>query len=221
MGIYERHVLPRLVDWGCSMGTITEQRDRIVPRARGRVLELGIGSGRNLPLYDPEEVEIVWGVDPSPELYRMAAPRAAGLSFPVRFFVRAADEPGLPLAEGSIDTVVITYAMCTIPDPAGALREARRTLGPEGRLLFAEHGRSPDPAVRRWQERVTPAWSKVTGGCRLDRDPLAILAAAGFEVRELDTGYLPGWKPASWHYLGVAAPAGAGPVTDAAETPGP
>jgi ubiquinone/menaquinone biosynthesis C-methylase UbiE len=103
--------------------------------------------------------------------------------------------------------VVVTYALCTIRDPVAALNEARRTLAPGGELLFAEHGRSPDPAVRRWQERVTPVWRHVAGGCRLDRDPLAILAEAGFRVQEIDTGYLPGWKPASWHYLGVAVPA--------------
>jgi SAM-dependent methyltransferase len=205
--LYESLILPRLVDWGCGVGAITEQRERIVPRARGRVLELGIGSGRNLPLYDAEAVKLVWGVDPSPELYRMAAGRASGLPFPVRFFVRPADEPGLALADGSVDTVVVTYALCTIPDPVVALKEARRTLAPDGELLFAEHGRSPDPSVRRWQERVTPVWRHVAGGCRLDRDPLAILAEAGFRVQEIDTGYLPGWKPASWHYLGVAVPA--------------
>ena len=214
MGVYERLVLPRLVDWACGLGSITEQRERIAPRASGRVLELAIGSGRNLPLYDPQKVEIVWGVDPSPELYRIAEPRAASLPFPVRFFVRPADEPGLPIPAGSVDTAVITYAMCTIPDPVTALREARRALAPHGQLLFAEHGRSPDPAVRRWQERVTPVWSRVAGGCRLDRDPLAILAAAGFEVRELETGYLPGWKPASWHLLGVAVPAGSAAAPD-------
>lgn len=186
------------------MNAFTEQRERIVPRARGRVLELGIGSGRNLPLYDPSEVERVWGVDPSPELYRVAAERASGLPFPVRFFVRAADEPGLALPDDSIDTVVVTYTLCTIPDPVAALEEARRTLAPDGRLLFAEHGRSPDPAVRRWQERVTPMWRRVAGGCHLDRDPLAILSAAGFRVQEIDTGYIAGWKPAAWHYLGVA-----------------
>ena len=207
MGFYESRILPRLIDWGCGVGAITEQRERIVPRARGRVLELGIGSGRNIPLYDAGKVELVWGVDPSPELYRMAVDRAAGLPFPVRFFVRAADEPGLALPDGSVDTVVVTYALCTIPDPVTALKEARRTLAPGGELLFAEHGRSPDPSVRRWQERVTPVWRHATGGCRLDRDPLAILAAAGFRVAEVDTGYVPGWKPASWHYVGVAVAA--------------
>jgi SAM-dependent methyltransferase len=207
MGIYDRLVLPRLVDWTCGVGVIMKQRARIVPRARGRVLELGIGSGLNLPLYDPEGVEVVWGVDPSPEMYRIAQPRAAELAFPVRFFVRGADVPGLPLEAGSVDTVVVTYALCTIPDPVEALAEARRLLAPEGRLLFAEHGRSPDPSVRRWQERLTPAWSRMAGGCRLDRDPLASLSAAGFRVAEVDTGYLPGWKPASWHSLGVAVPA--------------
>jgi SAM-dependent methyltransferase len=206
MGVYDTLVLPRLVDWACGLGTITEQRERIVPRARGRVLELGIGSGRNLPFYDPDKVELVWGVDPSPELYRMAAERSAALPFRVRFFVRAADEPGLALADASVDTVVVTYALCTIPDPVAALQEARRALAAEGELLFAEHGRSPDPAVRRWQERVTPMWRRVAGGCHLDRDPLAILAAAGFRVKELDTGYLAGWKPAAWHLLGVAVP---------------
>lgn len=207
MGFYTSRIVPHLIDWGCGMGTITEQRERIVPRASGQVLELGIGSGRNLPLYDADAVERVWGVDPSPELYRMAAERAAELPFPVRFFVRPADEPGLALGDGSVDTVVVTYALCTIPDPVAALEEARRTLAPGGELLFAEHGRSPDPAVRRRQEQVTPVWRRVTGGCRLDRDPLALLAAAGFRVREIDTGYLAGWKPAAWHYLGVAVPA--------------
>lgn len=205
--LYDSLVLPRLVDWACGAETVTEQRERIVPRARGRVLELGIGSGRNLPLYDPERVDAVWGVDPSPELYRMAERRAAELPFPVRFFVRPADRPGLAMGAGSVDTVVVTYALCTIPDPGTALAEARRVLAPDGELLFAEHGRSPDPEVRRWQERVTPAWRRMAGGCRLDRDPVGFLTAAGFRVTELDTGYLPGWKPASWHYLGVAVPA--------------
>lgn len=207
MKLYDTLVLPHLVDWASGMGAITEQRERIVPRARGRVLELGIGSGRNLALYDPDEVEVVWGVDPSPEFYRMAADRAADLPVKVRFFVRPADEPGLALAEDSVDTLVVTYALCTIPDPVAALVEARKALTSDAVLLFAEHGRSPDPAVRRWQERVTPLWRRVAGGCRLDRDPLAILASAGFRVRELDTGYLAGWKPAAWHYLGVAVPA--------------
>jgi SAM-dependent methyltransferase len=207
MGFYDTLVLPHLIDWACGWGAITEQRERIVPRARGRVLELGIGSGRNLPLYDPDRVELVWGVDPSPELYRMAAARAAELPFRVRFFVRPADEPGLALPEASVDTVVVTYALCTIPDPVAALREARRALAADGQLLFAEHGRSPDPAVRRWQERVTPLWRRVAGGCHLDRDPLAILAAGGFRVQEIEAGYLPGWKPAAWHYLGTAVPA--------------
>jgi SAM-dependent methyltransferase len=204
MRFYDSWILPRLVDWGCGLGPVTEQRQRIVPRARGRVLELGIGSGRNLPFYDPAKVKLVWGVDPSPELYRVAAERASELPFPVRFFLRSADEPGLALADDSVDTVVVTYALCTIPDPVAALEEARRTLAPEGQLLFAEHGRSPDPAVRRWQERATPLWRRVAGGCRLDRDPLAILGAAGFRVQELDTGYIAGWKPAAWNYLGVA-----------------
>ena len=207
MRLYDQLVLPRLIDWSCGLGAITEQRERIVPRARGKVLELGIGSGRNLPLYDPDKVELVWGVDPSPDLYRMAASRAGQMPFPVRFFVRPADEPGLALPDASVDTLVVTYTLCTVHDPVGALREARRTLAPDGRLLFAEHGRSPDPSVRRWQERITPVWRRVAGGCHLDRDPLAILKAAGFRIEELDTGYVTGWKPTAWQYLGVASAA--------------
>lgn len=206
MGLYASHVLPRLVDWGCGTNVVAEQRGRIVPRARGRVLELGIGSGRNLAFYEPERVDAVWGVDPSPELYRLAERRAADLPFPVRFFVRAADEPGLAMADDSIDTVVVTYTLCTIPDPVRALREARRLLAADGELLFAEHGRSPDPDVRRWQERVTPVWRRFAGGCRLEHDPVASLGAAGFRVIELETGYVAGWKPASWHFVGVAVP---------------
>ena len=207
MRLYDQLVLPRLIDWSCGLGAITEQRERIVPRARGRVLELGIGSGRNLPLYDPEKVELVWGVDPSPELYRMAADRADEMPFPVRFFVRPADEPGLALADSSIDTLVVTYTLCTVADPVAALQEAKRMLAPDGRLLFAEHGRSPDPSVRRWQERITPVWRRVAGGCHLDRDPLAIVKVAGFQIEELDAGYVTGWKPAAWQYLGVATAA--------------
>lgn len=208
MGLYASHVLPRLVDWGCGTATVAAQRERIVPRARGRVLEIGIGSGRNLAFYDPARVEAVWGVDPSPELYRIAEGRAAGRPFPVRFFVRGADEPGLALADGSADTVVVTYALCTIPDPILALREARRVLAPDGELLFAEHGGSPDPGVRRWQERISPVWGRMAGGCRLDHDPVESLGSAGFRIAELETRYVAGWKPASWHFLGVAVPDG-------------
>lgn len=203
MSFYRRFVLPRLIHVACGSRTIMRQRRKVAPAARGRVLEIGIGSGLNLPFYDPARVDGVWGLDPSPELNRMAARAAGGLPFAVELVTASAD--GIPFDDGSFDTVLTTYTLCTIPDLVSALRETARVLSPGGRLLFCEHGLAPDADVRRWQHGVGPVWRRVSGGCHLNRDIPELLETGGFRIQHIDTGYIPGWRPASFTYLGSAS----------------
>ena len=188
------------------------QREKLVPRAVGRVLEIGIGSGLNLGYYDPEKISKVWGLDPSTELLRRAGEAAGAVPFDVGMVPSSAED--IPLETGSFDTVLVTYSMCSIPDVASALREMARMLAPGGRLLFCEHGKAPDASVYRWQKRVDPVWRRFSGGCRLDRDIPSLIRASGFEILDLETMYLPGWRPGTFNYWGAAAVGGA-PVLSA------
>lgn len=208
ISLYDRYVLPRLVHFVCGRRLALRERERIVPRAGGRVLEIGFGSGHNLALYDPRAVAEVVALEPSEEMWALARPAVARSPVPVEAIVGAAEE--LPLADASIDTVVSTFTLCTVPDPRAALAEARRVLRPGGQLLFCEHGEAPDEPVRRWQRRLDPLWSPLAGGCHLGRPVPALLEEGGFRVAELSARYLGGWRPASFHYLGVAAPTGPG-----------
>jgi ubiquinone/menaquinone biosynthesis C-methylase UbiE len=178
------------------------QREKIVPLARGRVLELGIGSGLNLSFYDPAKVSKVWGLEPSPELAAMAARAACHLSFEVELIGLPEDE--IPLEDASIDTVLVTYALCTIPDASAMLRQLHRLLRPGGRLLFCEHGIAPDAGVRRQQALLNPVWKRFSGGCNLNRAIPALIEAGGFRILHLDTMYIPGWRPACFNYWGAA-----------------
>lgn len=202
-GFYERRILPRLLDLAMRGKEATRFRARLVPQARGVTLEVGVGSGLNLPFYG-ERVERLLAVDPSEELLRMARKRARGAAIPVELMAHSGE--ALPLADASVDTVVITFALCTIPDPGKALREARRVLKPSGELLFAEHGLAPDESVRRWQRRLNPLWRRVAGGCNLDRSIDELIAAAGFRFAGLETEYAKGPRPMSYVYLGRALP---------------
>jgi len=179
----------------------TRLREIWIPQARGEVLEIGIGSGLNLPFYSTQ-VRRIYGVDPSIELQRMARNHVGKNS--VHFLVQSAEEP-LPLDSASIDTVVVTWTLCSIPNPANALQEMRRVLKPEGRFLFIEHGRSPDGGVAAWQDRLTPMWKRVAGGCHLNRPVDALIREAGFQISELQTGYLPGPRPMTYTYQGAAS----------------
>jgi ubiquinone/menaquinone biosynthesis C-methylase UbiE len=203
MGLYQRFVLPWVIHLACSSKPVMLQRAKIVPAARGRVLEIGIGSGINLSLYDPGRVERVLGVDPSPQMTRMAAKAAARAPFDVELI--SGESRDIPLDNESIDTVLTTYTLCTIPDAVGALREMARVLKPSGRLLFCEHGLAPDAGVRRWQNRVNPLWQRIGGGCNLNRDIPALLREGGFEVERVETAYIAGWRPASYTYWGSAS----------------
>ncbi len=199
---YDRHVLPPLLDCACGLPMVTRQRRLVVPQARGRVLEIGIGTGLNLPHYDMACVTSLTGVDPGIGMHPTAARRARARGLDVRLVPLSAEQ--LPLPDASFDTVVVTYTLCTIPDPVAALREMRRVLAPGGQLLFCEHGRAPEPAVQRWQERLQPLWGRLAGGCHLGRDVPALLGQAGFTVPSLHTGYIPGPRPMTFHYWGRA-----------------
>ena len=212
MGIYERLILPRMIHLACGSGPITKQRLKIVPLASGRVLDVGAGSGHNLPLYDPQRVELVWGLEPNHGMRDLAMHNEARARVELHWL----DLPGekIPLHDHSVDTVVLTFTLCTIPDWRAALAQMLRVLKPDGRLLFVEHGLAPDPGVRRWQQRINPAWRRCAGGCNLDRDIPALLGEGGFEIVRMEEMYLPGTpRIAGYNYWGEAIPRPANPST--------
>jgi ubiquinone/menaquinone biosynthesis C-methylase UbiE len=203
MGFYAQWVLPRLLDLVMQQKQIVPYRARIAGAASGRVLDVGIGSGLNLPFYG-DRIERVYGIDPSPELLRFAETRAARASVPVEL-LRGSGE-ALPFADQALDTVVLTFTLCTIVDPALALAEIRRVLRPDGQLLFAEHGRAPEPGVARWQDRLTPIWKRIGGGCHLNRKPDDLVRSAGFDIETIEVAYMKGPRPMSFVYAGLARP---------------
>ena len=204
MGLYAKYILPRLVHFSCSTKPCMRQREKVVPLASGEVLEIGVGSGLNLPFYDSRRVTRLWGLEPAAEMRQLAAAAVQSLPFEFEFI----DLPGeeIPLEANSVDTVVVTYTLCTIPETEPALRGMARVLRPGGKLIFCEHGAAPDDDVRRWQERMNPIWSRVGGGCNLDREIPELIRAGGFEIDRMETMYLPGWRPAGFNYWGSASP---------------
>ena len=181
------------------------QREKLVPLASGRVLEVGMGSGLNLPFYDARRVTKVWGLEPSPEMSKMASAAVEAVAFDVEFVSAGGEQ--IPLDSESFDTVLMTFTLCTIPDAERALREIARVLKRGGKLLFCEHGAAPDAGVRRWQNRIDPLWRRLAGGCHLNRDIPGLIRRGGFEITRMDTMYIPGWRPASFNYWGAAAKA--------------
>jgi ubiquinone/menaquinone biosynthesis C-methylase UbiE len=204
MGFYDCYLLPRVVHLTCGLKPAMKQRQKVVPLATGRVLEIGIGSGLNIPFYDPSRVTHLWGLDPSAEMWAIARKNAASHHLDAEFIQSGAE--CIPLDSDSADTVVMTYTMCTIPEVQPALQEIRRVLKPGGRLLFCEHGRAPDANVRRWQERMNPVWRSLAGGCNLNRPIAALLEQSGFRSPDMQTMYIPGWRPACFNYWGSARP---------------
>lgn len=202
MGIYREHVLPHLVHFACGLKPIMRQREKVVPLAQGCVLEVGVGSGLNLAYYDARRVSKVIGLDPSPEMTRKAARSARRVPIEVEFVNAPAES--IPLASGSVDTALVTYALCTIPETGPALREISRVLRPGGQLVFCEHGLAPDAKLRKWQDRMTPVWKCLAGGCHLNRDIPALIEQGGFRIVSMETMYLPGWRPATFNYWGIA-----------------
>jgi SAM-dependent methyltransferase len=206
MSLYDRYVVPWLINCACSAPAIARQRAKVVPDAAGRVLELGMGGGLNLPFYDPARVAQLEAIEPSDRLRRMAEQAAAHAG--VAAHIAPGRAEGLPFEDGAFDTVVCTFTLCSVQDPAAALAETRRVLRPGGRLLFCEHGLAPDAEVVKWQRRIEPIWKRIAGGCHLTRPVTPAIEAAGFRVLVKDTMYLPGaprW--AGWNEWGQATPA--------------
>jgi len=203
MGLYDRYILPKVLDWSCGAKPVRKQREKVVPLAEGRVLEIGIGTGLNLPFYDAARVERLIGLDPAAQMLSRAKGRAEQLSFEVEYL--ALEGERIPLEADSVDTVLMTYTLCTIADGNTALKGMRRVLKPGGRLIFCEHGKAPDAAVRRWQNGLNPLWGLIGGGCNLNRDIPALIEGAGFAIDDLQKMYLPGTpRFAGFNYWGTA-----------------
>jgi len=201
-GWYDRHVLPYVLDLACGLKPVRQQREKVVPLARGRVLEIGIGTGLNLAHYDKAKVQKIVGLDPAMEMHRLARKRVKKAGLSVELSGLSAEK--IPFESGAFDTVLVTYTLCSIPDPVAALKEMRRMLAPGAKLIFCEHGVAPDASVRRWQDRLTPLWSKLGGGCHLNRDIPALLKQAGLHSADIQTMYLPGPRPLTYNYWGTA-----------------
>lgn len=201
MGFYDDWLVPRLCHLSMQTKRLRPYRQRVVGAAEGDVLEIGIGSGLNYPYYGPNARRVI-GLEPSPALIAMARRRAAKSSVPTVFLEASAEQ--IPLDTKSVDSVVMTWVGCSVPNVEAALREMRRVLRPGGRLLFVEHGRSPDHNVERWQERLDPYWQRISGGCHLNRRIVDLMPAAGFRVEQLETGYLGGPKVLTYLYEGSA-----------------
>jgi ubiquinone/menaquinone biosynthesis C-methylase UbiE len=203
MGFYEEWIVPPLIDWSMRNKRLRPYRERTAGAAEGRVLDIGIGSGLNLPFYARQAREI-FGLDPSPPLLARAQSMAPRTQTPIHLLEGSAER--IPLADHTIDTVVMTWTGCSIPEICAALEEMRRVLRPGGRLLFVEHGRAPDPGVARWQDRLDPFWQRFSGGCHLNRKIDDLLSDAGFQIGRLATGYIPGPKIMTFFYEGAAMP---------------
>ena len=203
MGFYERRILPIMLNAALSAKPISYQRKKVVPRAEGRVLEIGFGAGHNLPYYDARKVTHIWALEPSKEIRAKAAERVRASSIDLEFL----DLPGeqIPLEDNTADTVLVTYTLCTIPDVMAALSGMRRVLKPTGRMLFCEHGEAPDESVRKWQVRITPIWKTICGGCHVDRAIPKLIRDSGFAIQDMETMYLPGTpRIAGFNYWGSA-----------------
>ena len=201
MGIYEKYILPKLLNLAMKSPPMTKLRSKLIPMASGRVLEIGIGSGLNLPHYAPG-VQVT-GLDPSLELQRYAREVAKESGIDVEFLAESGEQ--IPADDNSFDNVVMTWTLCTLPAPASALAEIRRVLKPGGKVIFAEHGKAPEAHIAKWQSRLNPAWRAIAGGCNLNREIEDLYLQGGFRFEQIERGYLPGPKFATYNYRGMAA----------------
>jgi ubiquinone/menaquinone biosynthesis C-methylase UbiE len=212
MGFYGRFILPWILDCAMKDEAASERRAALIPRASGSVLEIGIGSGLNLPYYTAA-VTRLHGIDASPEMLAMARKKIGRVPFPVELTCDSAEH--LRVGDASFDTVVVTWALCSIPNPLRALHEMRRVLKPDGRLLFVEHGASPDRNVLAWQRRLNPIWRRIGGGCHLDREIDSLITTAGFRIEQMQNLYLKGPRPLTYTFEGAAYSSGGGCTTTA------
>jgi len=203
MGFYDKYILPHFLNCACGSKPVKYQREKVVPMAEGLVLEVGIGSGLNIPFYDAAKVDRILGLDPSEELNRMALKVAEQKGIPVDFILGGAED--MPLPDNHVDTVLVTFTMCTIPEVTAANKEMLRVLKPGGKMIFCEHSLAPDVKVSKWQSRLDPVWGKIAGGCHLNRDIPRLIKNAGFEIKTMEQMYLPSTpKFAGYNYWGTA-----------------
>ena len=203
MSLYDKYVLPKFLNCACGSNPVSRQRQKVVPLVEGKVLEVGVGSGLNLPFYDKSKIDELWGLDPSEELSDMARKVADRENIVVNFISSGAEE--IPLPDSYFDSVLITYTMCTIPEVARANKEIKRVLKRGGKFIFCEHGEAPDENIRKWQKRINPFWGKLAGGCNINRKIPSLIQNAGFEIVELEEMYLPKTpKIAGYNYWGYA-----------------
>ena len=203
MSLYEKYVLPKFLNCACGSKPVSYQRKKVVPLAEGKVLEVGIGSGLNLPFYDKAKIDEIWGLDPSEELSEMAKQVADEESMEVKFISSGAED--IPLPDNYFDCVLVTYTMCTIPEVQRANQEIRRVLKENGKMIFCEHGEAPDQNIRKWQNRINPFWGKLAGGCNINRKIPSLIQDSGFDIIEMEEMYLPNTpKIAGYNYWGYA-----------------
>lgn len=203
MSLYEKYVLPKFLDCACGSKPVSYQRKKVVPLAEGKVLEIGIGSGLNLPFYDKTKIDEIWGLDPSEELSVMAKQVANEESMEVKFISSGAED--IPLPDNYFDSVLVTYTMCTIPEVQRANQEIRRVLKDNGKMIFCEHGEAPDQNIRKWQNRINPLWGKLAGGCNINRKIPSLIQESGFDIIEMEEMYLPNTpRIAGYNYWGYA-----------------
>ena len=200
MGFYDKYILPCCLDRACAIAPVSKQREKVVPFASGVVLEIGIRSGLNIPFYNPDKVSKLIGVDPDEYIWKRSAKRRAASPLEIERIGLSGED--IPLQDNMADSVVVTYSLCTIPDPIKALGEMKRILKPGGKILFTEHGKAPDAKVHRWQNRIDPIWGKLAGGCHTGRDIPTLFRQAGLEFESLEQGYIPGPKVLSYNYWG-------------------
>ena len=204
MNLYNKHILPKVVNYVCKQKPTMKQREKVIPLAEGRVLEIGIGSGLNLSFYDASRVQQLTAIDPSEDMWKKNEINLNKLEYDFQFIKAFAEN--IPEDSNTFDSAVITYTLCTIPDTHKALEEIKRVLKPNGELIFCEHGKAPDAAIKRWQNFINPLWKRLGGGCNLNRNIPLILEDSGFKINKMETMYIPGWKPASYNYWGSAIP---------------
>ncbi len=202
MGFYDKYILPSAINWACKQKPMSLQRMKVVPFAEGNVLEIGIGPGLNLPFYSKDKVKNLTAIEPSLETWKKNKINTQELPFDFEFVQAFAEN--IPAEDNSFDTVILTYTLCTIKDTFQSLEEIRRVLKPSGKLLFCEHGKAPDKVIQQWQNRINPLWKMVGGGCNLNKDIPMIIKVNGFQFENLESNYIPGWKPASFNYWGTA-----------------
>ena len=203
MSLYDKYVLPKFLNCACGSNPVALQRQKVVPLVEGKVLEVGVGSGLNLPFYDKSKIDELWGLDPSEELSDMARKVADRENIVVNFVSSGAEE--IPLPDSYFDSVLITYTMCTIPEVARANKEIKRVLKRGGKLIFCEHGEAPDENIRKWQKRINPFWGLIAGGCNIDRKIPNLIQESGFDIVEMEEMYLPSTpKIAGYNYWGYA-----------------